>query len=152
MQLYVRHQAWLSACPDDSNKTKDKRNRFVRISSKNENDPLLNFPEIDGGEYLINLLHEVGPVGSNGYGMEGLKWSEIQSWLALTGLFLCPWEIILIKELSDVFASEFNKSNGKECAPPYQTIVKEALPTKEELNDKFARIFNSMNVVDTRRK
>ena len=45
-------------------------------------------PDIEGAEYIIELLHEVGPVGTNGYGVEGLKWTEIQSWLALTGLFM----------------------------------------------------------------
>ena len=63
---------------------------------------------------MIELLHEVGPVGSNGYGVEGLKWSEIHSWLATTGLF-SSWEVVLLKQLSDVYASEYNKTNGKEC-------------------------------------
>lgn len=105
-------------------------------------------PDIEGAEYIVELLHEVGPVGSNGYGVEGLKWTEIQSWLALTGLFLCPWEILLIKQLSDDFASEYNKSNGKVTPPPFTSISKN-IPTKEELNAKFERIFGSMNVVDT---
>ena len=97
------------------------------------------------------MLHEAGPVGSNGYGVEGLKWSEINSWLTLTGLFLCPWEITLIKELSEEFASEFNNSNGKAAPAPYTAITKN-LPTTEELNDKFSRIFNGMQVVETRNK
>lgn len=147
----MRHQAWLSSCPDDTTKSKDKRNRFTRYSSVNPDATELNLPDIDGAEYLVELLHEAGPVGSNGYGVEGLKWSEINSWLTLTGLFLCPWEIALIKELSEEFASEFNNSNGKAAPAPYTAITKN-LPTTEELNDKFSRIFNGMQVVDTRNK
>jgi len=55
----------------------------------------------------------------------------------LTGLLLSAWEISLIKELSDEYASQYNQSNGKDCPPPF--IYK--LPTKQELNDKFAAIF-----------
>lgn len=143
--MYVRHQAWLSASPESGDKKKDTRNRYKRYSQKNPEAPELEMPDISGAEYIIELLHECGPVGSNGYGVEGLKWSEIQSWLQLTGLFLCPWEVSLIKELSNAFASEFNNSNGKDVPPPYTALPK-VLPTKEELNAKFSSIFNSMVV------
>ena len=83
-------------------KVKDKRNRYQRIEQKNPEAQELKLPDIAGAEYLIELLHEAGPVGSNGYGVEGLKWSEIHSWLATTGLFFSSWEVVLIKQLSDV--------------------------------------------------
>ncbi len=148
--MFVKHQAWLSSCPDDTTKTKDKRNRFTRYSTKNPDSTELSLPDVEGAEYLINLLHEAGPVGSNGYGVEGLKWSEIHSYTTLTGLFLCPWEVMLIKELSDVFASAYNEYNGKDCPPPYFATPKE-LPSKEDLNTKFEKIFGGMQVVDTRK-
>ena len=69
-------------------KTKDTRNRYTRYSSTDEEANDFQMPDIEGAEYIVELLHEVGPVGSNGYGVEGLKWTEIQSWLALTGLFM----------------------------------------------------------------
>lgn len=133
--------AWLAGCPVDvtKEKTKDKRNRFQRLEQANPDAPELVMQDLDGAEYLINLLHEAGPVGSNGYGVEGLKWSEIHSWIAATGLFLSSWETLLIKELSDVYASEYNKSNGKECLCP--SIPK--VVDKQTLNDKFAAIFGS---------
>lgn len=138
----MRQLAWLSSCPNDTSKkeNKDKRSRFTRISEKDPESLELITPEIRGGEYLVNLLHEAGPVGSNGYGIEGLKWSEIHSWLATTGLFLEPWECILIKKMSDVYASEFNRANGKECAPPYKD--KKAV-TKEKLNTAFEAVFRT---------
>ena len=139
--MHVRHLAWLASCPVDTTKEKikDKRNRFQRLEQSNPNAPELVLPEIEGAEYIISLLHEAGPVGSNGYGVEGLKWSEIHSWIASTGLFLSSWEGLLIKELSDVYASEYNKSNGKECLCP--SIPK--VVDKQTLNDKFAAIFGS---------
>jgi hypothetical protein len=139
--MHVRHLAWLASCPVDTTKekVKDKRNRFQRLEQSNPNAPELVLPEIEGAEYIISLLHEAGPVGSNGYGVEGLKWSEIHSWIASTGLFLSSWEVLLIKELSDVYASEYNKSNGKECLCP--SIPK--VVDKQTLNDKFAAIFGS---------
>lgn len=142
--MHVKHLAWLASCPDDSSKSKDKRTRFARYEAKSPDSPQLILPEIDGAEYLVNLLHEAGPVGSNGYGVEGLKWPDIYSWIALTGLFLCPWELRLIKELSEVYASEYNKSNGKDVPPPYSQTI--ALPSAEELDAKFERIFGSMQV------
>jgi hypothetical protein len=97
---------------------------------------------------LIELLHEAGPVGSNGYGVEGLKWSEIHSWLATTGLFLSSWEVVLIKQLSDAYASEYNKTNGKECMSPCAPQVVD----KKSLNDKMAMIFGNMYQEQENRK
>lgn len=131
--------AWLASSPVDTTKEKikDKRNRFQRLQQSNPDAPELELPELDGAEYIVNLLHEAGPVGSNGYGVEGLKWSEIHSWIAATGLFLSSWEVLLIKELSEVYAAEYNKSNGKDCICP--TIPK--VVNKQTLNDKMAAIF-----------
>ena len=140
--MHVRQLAWLSSCPTDTSKkeNKDKRSRFVRF---NESDPdclELKLPDVNGADYLVNLLHEAGPVGSNGYGIEGLRWSEIYSWLATTGLFLEPWESILIKKMSDAYAAEFNRSNGKECAPPYRD---KKLVSQDKLNTAFEMVFRT---------
>ena len=136
----------MASCPDDPTKTKNKNkvrtNRYQRFEAKNPDAQELKLPELYGAEYLVNLLHEAGPVGSNGYGMEGLKWSEIDSWLSRTGLFLYPWQVILIKEMSEVYASEFNKSNGVDCPPPYMHKP----PTKQEFDDKLTAIFMGMQV------
>jgi hypothetical protein len=127
---------------------KDKRNRYQRIEQKNPEAQELKLPDIAGAEYLIELLHEAGPVGSNGYGVEGLKWSEIHSWLATTGLFLSSWEVVLLKQLSDVYASEYNKTNGKECMSPCAPQVVD----KKSLNDKMAMIFGNMYQEQENRK
>ena len=140
--LHVRHLAWLASCPVDTTKSKDKRNRYQRFESIDPEAPELTPPELDGEEYLVNLLHEAGPVGSNGYGVEGLKWSEIHSWIATTGLFLCPWECVLIKEMSEAYASEFNKSNGKETPPPYKVITL----SREEVSSKVMDVFKSLQI------
>jgi hypothetical protein len=95
----VRQLAWLHAVPEGSKKS--------RLASYTDDDStFLQFPELDGAGYLVNLLQEAGLIMSNGMGVVPLTWQEIESWLRVTELRLSVWEKLIIREMSEAYAAE----------------------------------------------
>lgn len=112
--------AWLHAVPEGS-----KKSRLTFFKEQDENSSFLEFPEVDGAEYLIALLQEAGLMLTNGMAVVPLSWQEIESWLRTTKLDLSIWEKLVIREMSEAYVVELSKATGKDAAAPYTAVVEE---------------------------
>lgn len=144
--------AWLNATPKD-----EKKSRREQLSEGGESSPLLFLPPIDGAEYLIELWHECGTVESHSGGITPLSWKELnqfvenqyttteQAWVdigddaqQLKEQRICliePWEIALIKTLSDEYSSEYHQASDRDRPAPYKEIE----VSEEEYNRKIVQ-------------
>lgn len=113
----MRQLAWLHAVPEGS-----KTSRLKSFNDKDDDSAFLQFPELDGSGYLVNLWQEAGLIMSNGMGVVPLTWQEIESWLRVTELQLTVWEKLTIREMSEAYAAESAKATDKHAAPPYTAV------------------------------
>ena len=74
--------------------------------------------EIEAGQYLIDILHQLGPVRSNGMGLSVPDWSEIVAFATANGLPLDPWEYRLIRTMSKAYLAGFNSGREALSIPP----------------------------------
>lgn len=87
-------------------------------------------PAIDGYGYLVECLFEVGPVVSNGMGLESVRWQEIAAWAALCQCQLTPWEATTIKSMSAAYAHEAGEANNPAAPPPWIELPSEEQRTQ----------------------
>lgn len=130
--------AWLNAVPRGS-----KNSRLKSFKERDEDSPLLKLPKTDGAEYLVDLLYEAGLFESNGMAATALSWQEIQSWLNCTKLELTPWEIMTIKDMSNVYVAEFNQASAKDRPAPY-LYVDELKVDRDAVEKKLRNVFQSL--------
>ena len=139
--MYVRHRAWLSAVPDTN--TRNKRNERTRYELlKDKNSELLNLPEVNYAEYLIDYLFEVGPSMSNGMGLCPISYQEISSWLQTTKTECNSWDVNVIRHLSKVFINQYHESIKVDCPPPYHYMVENNMEEiRKGIDDKIKSVF-----------
>jgi hypothetical protein len=115
----MRQLGWLHATPKDQKKS--------RLAAAKDRDPEFqpDFPELNGAEYLIGLLHEAGLMSNNGMGPISLSWLEIKAWIDTTEIQLSLWERLTLKEMSEVYVSERIQAEDANRTAPY-------IPNKEE--------------------
>lgn len=119
----MKHQAWLSAVPESKSKCDGPRlSRLQQYrEQQGEDAPLLQLPELDAGEHLVDWLHRAGTVGHGAMGgVMALSWQELQAWDRLSGTGLTPWEAEAIMHLSQTYAAMSNKATKADCPAPYQ--------------------------------
>jgi hypothetical protein len=119
--------AWLSACPEDGKGKSSKETNYTKIKNSGKEPEM---PPLDGGEYIIELFNEVGHCESTGFGAGAVSWTNLKSWYDLSGLALSSWELLLIRELSQAFANEYNKKDNAQ--PPYKATVSKYQMTGEK--------------------
>jgi len=84
------------------------------LLSAANNERLLEQPDIEGFEYVVGYLQDLGYTTSDGH---GLPYSEIESYCNLTATDLTPWEAEVIKKLSSEFASQLQKRDINDETP-----------------------------------
>lgn len=67
-------------------------------------------PPTAGGEWLLEWLFTAGPVQSDGMGLRGLSWQELQAWRDLTATWITPWEARALHQLSAAYAGAWHAS------------------------------------------
>lgn len=77
--------------------------------------PLLQLPEIDHGNHIIEWLHEVGPTQD---GDKPLSWQEINAWKQATGTEATAEELVMIRQLSRVYVAQYHRSDNPDEPPP----------------------------------
>lgn len=134
--------AWLDAIPKDNAKSRREQLASGSIESKSY---LLEMPDIEDCEYLLDLWHEAGTVGHTGMGICGLDWKEIGPWadkcyshavvqylptendqsipVTLQECFLSVWELLVIKSLSSAYASEYSQASDVDRPAPYVSVA-----------------------------
>ena len=135
----MRHMAWLHAVPEGS-----KNSRLKSFKDFDENSSFLKLPNIEGAEYLVALLSEVGFVQHTGMGATSIPWTEIDSWLRCTQLNLSVWEKLVLKEMSEVYASQLITSTDKNHPAPYIPEVDDTEERRTHVANKLRSVFNSL--------
>lgn len=86
---------------------------------------------------MVTLLQEAGTMQSNGMGAVPLTWQEIESWLNTTERDLSIWEKLTIREMSEVYVSEFITASAKDAAAPYVPPVEPEGIDRKAVSDKI---------------
>jgi len=84
---------------------------------------LAELPEVDGAEYILAYLMEVGPVSHGGMGMAPISYQEIQAWSTLTGTNLSPWDSLMLRQLSRAYVNQYNESKDPHSQAPYEEAM-----------------------------
>jgi len=117
LSLFVRHSAWLNAIPErPKNDKSDKPQLSRRESLKNEPD----MPPVEGAEYLLEYLWEVGPAMSGSMGAGPITHEELRSWTALNGIELQPWEVRFLRRLSHEYLAESQRAEKRDAKAPWK--------------------------------
>ncbi len=98
----------MSVTPKDQ---KASRETFLLLAN---NERLLERPDIEGFEYMIEMLQDLGYTDSEGH---GLPYSEIQSYCSLVGVELSSWDASTLKKLSSDFAVQLQKRDMNDETP-----------------------------------
>jgi hypothetical protein len=108
-------------------------------------------PELsEAAGYLVALLHSAGTVGSNGMGLVGLTWTEIESWARCNDYvgILSPKEYRAIYSLSRAYAGQYSESSKKDAKPPYVKPVERDVErdevVREMVTEKVDDVFGAM--------
>ena len=118
----MRQLAWLRSIPKDA-----KKSRLQDYLDYDLEPPL---PEIGDGQYLVNLMDELGGATQTGMGISPCSWQEILAWLTLTGLSLTAWECSMVKQLSASYVQQLGESSEAGSVSPYTPENIEGIGTK----------------------
>lgn len=135
----MRQLAWLHAVPEGS-----KKSRLVAFKDTDGESTFLQFPELEGADYIVALLQEAGLMSSNGMGAVPLSWQEIDAWLRTTETRLTVWEKLMIKEMSEVYVSDLNKSTSKFAVAPYAPAIEPEEIDRAAVASKLLSVFRSL--------
>ena len=97
------------------------------------------FRSVSQSRYDLFPSHDIGPVESNGYGPITLSWKELDSWVERTALDLTPWEILMIRKMSEAYAAEYSKASKRDALPPYKRVVL----TQPEISNKLGAMLRA---------
>lgn len=79
----------------------------------------MDFPLLSSYErWLVDLAQNIGLAHGEGF---VAPWSEIESYLNLSGLELTMWEIKTIRFLSTVYVNGLHEFADEETPPPFET-------------------------------
>lgn len=76
-------------------------------------------PELIDGEFLHELLVEIGTVKPESSGSVGFSWQEVKAWSDCWSGICGGWELNALHSMSHSYANQFNDSNDKDREPPY---------------------------------
>lgn len=104
----------MSASLDKDYKHSDDLNRWD-IYRKIDED--LEFPKIDGAEYLLHHIKQIGYTTSNGMGLSPVSYQEIMAYSILNGLEFESWEVNCLKDMSVQYCRYVSDKNPNSTAP-----------------------------------
>jgi len=120
LSRYVRQAAWFSAVPEpESRKSGEEAPRKTRAKSITDNGGKLLYPPVYIANHLLEYLWEIGPVEHGGMGMDPVSYREIESWRRGTGIELKPWELRMLRRLSQDYITELNQSAAPDRSAPF---------------------------------
>jgi len=64
-------------------------------------------------------LFEVGPIANGAMGPVPLSFSEIESWMRTTSVFLSAWEVVLLRKCSQEWVSATYAAKDPKATPPW---------------------------------
>ena len=123
--------AWLHTKPEGS----PVRTRYQLQKSDS---PYLSLPEV-GGEYIIDLLLDVGPGMAGHLGMVPISATELRAWSQGTATELEPWEFSTLLDLSAVFVSSARVYEGSSEMAPDLSTYERSMEIKNSMGNRVDR-------------
>lgn len=99
-------------------KAPSRKTRQEQLEAQESN--LLELPDIEHGSHVIQWLHEVGPTQQGMNGPEPLSWQEINAWRQATGTVATTEELIMLRNLSRQYVSQYQRSDNPEEPAPHK--------------------------------
>ena len=113
--------------------------RYEELERTEPGSPLLDLPEIGGGQYLIDVLQGLNFGIANGFGLAPLSYQEIESYCRLSKRILTVWDITVLHKLSVMYCTMRNKATDPKCASPIR--VPEYIATLSKNKEAGLRLF-----------
>lgn len=153
--LYVRFAAWLHTAPvpdqkKNSSKAQPKQPTRLKKLQIDRKDDLYcpDMPEIDGGEWLLQVFWDVGPAMSTPMGSAPLSHSEMRAWQETSGVELEPWQASLLRRMSAEYLAECQKAESPNCPSPLAVEMTDE--DRERVSKKVGQAMRML--IDTRPK
>lgn len=129
----MKKLAWLNTAPTSDSKDKPKsrlENRKAALKYKlltqEKFDEFIKTPEIDFEfQHLIDWIYEIGFAESNGFGAVVMSHTEIKSWRSNTKNKATPFDIMMIRKMSDAYISMQEEAKNPDCKDPLIEFEKE---------------------------
>lgn len=123
LKLYARQCAWWNARPKRTIKIgKQEREEVLptRLKQAEDKGEVPYFPPLPVEvHYLMGHLQGIGYVEHGMGGPLRLTHVEIAAWCALYGIELRPWEVHVLREMSDAFARELVAAENWQHPAPW---------------------------------
>lgn len=133
LKLYARQCAWWNARPKRTVKIgKQEREEVLptRVAQADAKDERPYFPELpEEALYLLQYLQDLGYVEQGFGGPVRLSYGEIAAWASLCGVALWPWEVAVLRDMSDAFARELVAAEDWQRPAPWA-------PKAEQIDQK----------------
>lgn len=105
---------WLSACIEYN----DKRPPKTRAQEYIENGKAPPFIECVNGSYLADALADLGWYSVSDAGRSALTWVEIGAYASATGLISEPWEMQIVRDMSQAYLKGLAEGVNPLSIPP----------------------------------
>ena len=103
---------------------------------RDANHPLLTMPLVNGHQYIIEWLFDVGPTMMSSMGNSPLTFEEIYAWGK--DIDISHWEASTIRKLSIDYLSMLHHGSEPDCPVPYAETPSE---------DKLQQVSNGLKAV-----
>jgi hypothetical protein len=103
---------------------KQVRRSGSRLSAYKKDGVLPQLPDPGPAGHLLEYLWEVGPTLAAGDGEAVITQGEIRAWQDNMGVDLAPWEVSLMRRLSQEFLAQLRASTDPNCKPPFGQLYK----------------------------
>ena len=99
--------AWLNAIPEKQTEPRTKLNKNPAM------------PDIEFGEYILQVLFEIGTVKNGMSGAVPIDNTDILAWQYNSGIELSAWECRQLIHLSRAYAAMSHEAKDIKCIAPY---------------------------------
>lgn len=106
--------------PKDDKSDRPLLSRLEKLKADKGENYAPDMPPVDGGEYLLGYLFEVGPTLAAGMGAGPITQQELRAWQLNLGLTLGPWEVRCLRRLSIEYLNQSHKSEKRDCPAPWK--------------------------------
>jgi hypothetical protein len=119
---------------------KNKKQQPVPRAKSAFHKPHSTMPDVECGQYLLDILYEIGPVSSNGFGAAPVSELELLCWQLNRGVRLSPWECETVMRLSREYASMTHQARDPYCPPPFGGVVRQDADQRRHVMEQFEKL------------
>lgn len=95
-------------------------------------------PDLDGAEYLVDALSEIGEGKHSGDRLVPIGWEDIDAWISSTGSRMTPGELAGLRKLSSAYVSQHYAAQDPACMSPCIVDAPDAGTVESKLKSLFA--------------